>query len=63
MAEMLGAIATVKTAACYSFCRVAEPGPDGKAPAFVRHYNSSDSHRFRIADRDAYTGSGRTGSI
>lgn len=64
MAEMLGAIATVKTAACYSFCRVAEPGrteepclrsPLPAAAATVTAFALLTVMRIR--------GSGRTGSI
>ncbi|WP_247180151.1 contractile injection system protein, VgrG/Pvc8 family [Escherichia coli] len=57
MAEMLGAIATVKNGSLLFILPGGGTGPDGRAlPSFAITRSSGDSHRFRIADRDAYTG-------
>ncbi|MGT5121935.1 phage late control D family protein [Escherichia coli] len=57
MAEMLGAIATVKNGSLLFILPGGGTGQDGKAlPSFAITRSSGDSHRFRIADRDAYTG-------
>lgn len=57
MADMLGAIATVKN----GYLLFIQPGggitADGKAlPSFALTRSDGDRHRFRIADRQAYTG-------
>ncbi|HDT1354378.1 TPA: late control protein [Citrobacter freundii] len=57
MADMLGAIATVKN----GYLLFIQPGggvtADGKAlPSFALTRSHGDRHRFRIADRQAYTG-------
>ncbi|MBK6259110.1 phage late control D family protein [Citrobacter youngae] len=57
MADMLGAIATVKN----GYLLFIQPGggitADGKAlPSFTLTRSDGDRHRFRIADRQAYTG-------
>ncbi|MGG2143442.1 phage late control D family protein [Symbiopectobacterium sp. RP] len=57
MAEMLGAIATVKNGALLFILPGGGVTASGKAlPSFSITRSSGDGHRFRIADRDAYTG-------
>ncbi|HEB4874892.1 TPA: phage late control D family protein [Kluyvera ascorbata F0526] len=57
MAEMLGAIATVKNGSLLFILPGGGVTVDGKAlPSASIDRTSGDRHRFRIADRDAYTG-------
>lgn len=57
MAEMLGAIATVKNGALLFILPGGGVTASGKAlPSASITRSSGDGHRFRIADRDAYTG-------
>jgi len=57
MAEMLGAIATVKNGSLLFILPGGGLTADGKAlPSASIDRTSGDRHRFRIADRDAYTG-------
>lgn len=56
MAEMLGAITTVKAAICYSSCRGGVNAQGQPLPSFAITRSSGDRHQFRIADREAYTG-------
>lgn len=57
MAEMLGAIATVKNGALLFILPDSRVTASGKAlPSASITRSSGDEHRFRIADRDAYTG-------
>lgn len=57
MAEMLGAIATVKNGSLLFILPGGGVSASGKAlPSFAITRSSSDRHAFRIADRDAYTG-------
>lgn len=57
MAEMLGAIATVKNGALLFILPGGGVTASGRAlPSAAITRSSGDRHRFRIADRDAYTG-------
>ncbi|EDX3521064.1 phage late control D family protein [Salmonella enterica subsp. enterica serovar Miami] len=57
MADMLGAIATVKNGSLLFILPGGGVTADGKAlPSFALTRSSGDRHRFRIADRQAYTG-------
>lgn len=57
MADMLGAIATVKNGSLLFILPGGGVTADGKAlPSASIDRTSGDRHRFRIADRDAYTG-------
>ncbi|WP_413503702.1 phage late control D family protein [Serratia grimesii] len=57
MAEMLGAIATVKNGSLLFILPGGGVSANGKAlPSFAITRSSGDRHSFRIADRDAYTG-------
>ncbi|MFS7242333.1 phage late control D family protein [Serratia proteamaculans] len=57
MAEMLGAIATVKNGSLLFILPGGGVSATGKAlPSFAITRSSGDRHSFRIADRDAYTG-------
>ena len=57
MADMLGAIATVKNGSLLFILPGGGVTADGKAiPSARIDRTSGDRHRFRIADRDAYTG-------
>ncbi|MFP9227902.1 phage late control D family protein [Pectobacterium cacticida] len=57
MAEMLGAIATVKNGTLLFILPGGGVTASGKAlPSASITRSSGDGHRFRIADRDAYTG-------
>lgn len=57
MAEMLGAIATVKNGSLLFILPGGGVSANGKAlPSFAITRSSGDRHAFRIADRDAYTG-------
>ncbi|KFB99458.1 phage late control gene D protein [Trabulsiella guamensis ATCC 49490] len=57
MAEMLGAIATVKNGYLLFIMPGGGVSADGKAlPSATVNRMSGDRHSFRIADRDAYTG-------
>ncbi|MFZ1873385.1 MAG: phage late control D family protein [Chania sp.] len=57
MAEMLGAIATVKNGNLLFILPGGGVSASGKAlPSFAITRSSGDRHSFRIADRDAYTG-------
>ena len=57
MAEMLGAIATVKNGSLLFIVPGGGFTASGKAiPSIAITRSSGDRHRFRVADRDAYTG-------
>lgn len=57
MAEMLGAIATVKNGSLLFILPGGGVSASGEAlPSFAITRSSGDRHSFRIADRDAYTG-------
>ena len=57
MADMLGAIATVKNGALLFIVPGQGVSASGKPlPSFAITRSSGDSHHFRIADRQAYTG-------
>jgi phage protein D len=57
MAEMLGAIATVKNGSLLFIVPGGGFTSSGKAiPSIAITRSSGDRHRFRVADRDAYTG-------
>ncbi|HBU2528315.1 TPA: phage late control D family protein [Klebsiella pneumoniae] len=57
MADLLGAIATVKNGSLLFILSGGGVSANGKAlPEFVITRSSGDRHSFRIADRDAYTG-------
>lgn len=57
MADILGAIATVKNGCLLFILPGGGVSANGKAlPEFVITRSSGDRHSFRIADRDAYTG-------
>lgn len=57
MADMLGAIATVKNGSLLFILPGGGVSASGKAlPSFAVTRSSGDRHSFRIADRDAYTG-------
>ncbi|WP_037432260.1 phage late control D family protein [Serratia plymuthica] len=57
MADMLGAIATVKNGSLLFILPGGGVSASGKAlPSFAITRSSGDRHSFRIADRDAYTG-------
>lgn len=57
MADLLGAIATVKNGSLLFILPGGGVSANGKAlPEFVITRSSGDRHSFRIADRDAYTG-------
>ncbi len=57
MADMLGAIATVKNGRLLFILPGGGVTADGKAlPSFHLQRSDGDGHRFRIADRQAYTG-------
>ncbi|CAI0716186.1 Phage protein D [Serratia liquefaciens] len=57
MADMLGAIATVKNGSLLFILPGGGVSASGKAlPSFAITRSSGDRHAFRIADRDAYTG-------
>ncbi|CAI2468845.1 Phage protein D [Serratia ficaria] len=57
MADMLGAIATVKNGNLLFILPGGGVSANGKAlPSFAISRKSGDRHSFRIADRDAYTG-------
>ncbi len=57
MADILGAIATVKNGCLLFILPGGGVSANGKAlPEFAITRGSADRHSFRIADRDAYTG-------
>lgn len=57
MADLLGAIATVKNGSLLFILPGGGVSANGKAlPEFAITRSSGDRHSFRIADRDAYTG-------
>ena len=56
MAEMLGAIATIKTGTCCLSSRTGLSASGKPIPEIVITRDSGDKHSFRVADRDAYTG-------
>ncbi|ELC2835453.1 contractile injection system protein, VgrG/Pvc8 family, partial [Salmonella enterica] len=57
MADMLGAIATVKNGSLLFILPGGGVTADGKAlPSFSLTRSHGDRHRFRISDRQAYTG-------
>ncbi|EAP7573496.1 phage late control D family protein [Salmonella enterica subsp. enterica] len=57
MADMLGAIATVKNGSLLFILPGGGVTADGRAlPSFVLTRSHGDRHRFRISDRQAYTG-------
>lgn len=57
MADLLGAIATIKNGSLLFILPGGGVSANGKAlPQFAITRSSGDRHSFRIADRDAYTG-------
>ncbi|EGI5659788.1 phage late control D family protein, partial [Salmonella enterica subsp. enterica serovar Kisarawe] len=57
MADMLGAVATVKNGSLLFILPGGGITPDGRAlPSFALTRSHGDRHRFRISDRQAYTG-------
>lgn len=64
MAEMLGAITTVKSGNLLFIMPGGGVNAQGQPlPSFAITRSSGDRHQFRIADREAYTGYALTGLI